>query len=308
MGELRRTIEARRLFGFTEVVGDRYLVAATVGPELDPVLLTLEQEPSYRAGAWGWAVRPNRLRIHHRVDDGAWTALDLPETEENYHAVQPLGDGGWLLVRLRAEDDRDENAHVYDSAGRHLRSFHAGDGIRDVQATRGGDIWVSYFDEGVFSGMGLGGSGLVRLDVRGGCTLRFPGFYGGVPPDIVDCYALNVVSDREAWLYYYTDFPLVRLVDGRVDGVWPDAPVKGSPAFAVGADVVLFAGGYDCPDSLILARLGHECGLELIATDEAGRPLEGFSAIGRRDRLFLWTEEALLVVEVPDRSPGGRAV
>ncbi len=310
MSKPTRTIGATRLFGLAEVIGERHLIAATVGPDLDPVLLSSEREPDDRTDGPGATFpkkrgrRPNRFRIHHRVADEVWTTLDLPETDENLHAIQPLGEDEWLLVRGRAEDEGDRNAHLYDASGRHLRSFHAGDGIQDVQATADGRVWVSYFDEGVFSGMGLGGSGLVRLDDCGRCTFRFPGTHGGMPPDIVDCYAMNVASDSETWLYYYTDFPLVRLVDGKVEEVWPEVPVEGSPAFAVRTGMALFAGGYDDRDSLILLRPGDKRGTRLAVTDEDGRPLGGFSAFGRRDRLFLQTPEGLHVIEVPERLPG----
>ena len=138
------------------------------------------REPDYRIESPGWASfaklqgrTPNRFRIQHRSPTGLWTTLDLPETDENYHAVQPLGGERWLLVRGRADHDRDGNAHVYDASGRHLRSFHAGDGIQDVQATADGQIWVSYFDEGVFWGMSLGRSGLVCLDAAGDARSGF---------------------------------------------------------------------------------------------------------------------------------------
>jgi len=42
------------------------------------------------------------------------------------------------------------------TTARHLRSFHAGDGIQDVEAAGDGTIWVGYFDEGVFGGTSLG--------------------------------------------------------------------------------------------------------------------------------------------------------
>ncbi len=119
-------------------------------------------------------------------------------------------------------------------------------------------------------------------------------------PGISDCYALNVASDREVWLCYYTDFPLVKLVDGRIEGIWPRFPVKGSPGFAIDGEAVLFEGGYDDKDTLHLVRLGEKRTLKLIATGEDGRPLKKFSAFGRRDRLYLQTEEALHVVDVPD--------
>ena len=313
MGQPRRDIEARRLLGFAEVVGDRHFIAATVGPELDPVLLTLEQQPDYRietaAGASfpkKRAGRPNRFRIHHRVADEAWKVLDLPETAENYHAVQPLGDEAWLLVRGRADGEGDRNAHVYDHSGKRLRSFHAGDGIQDVQATRGGQVWVSHFDEGVFGGTRLGQAGLARMGGSGECSFEFNRIAGGGVPGISDCYALNVASEREVWLYYYTDFPLVRLVDGRVDGLWPRFPVKGSPGFAIDGDTALFGGGYNDRDTLHRVRLGDKRAVKFALTDEHGRLLKRFSAFGRRDSLFLQTDEALYVVELPDRLPGGR--
>ena len=68
MSKPSRIIEARRLLGFTEVIGDRYLIAATVGPGLDPVLLSMGRSPAYRAEAPGGAsfakkraARPNRM-------------------------------------------------------------------------------------------------------------------------------------------------------------------------------------------------------------------------------------------------------
>jgi hypothetical protein len=306
------TIEARRLFRFAEVIGERRLITATVGPDLTPILLSLEGEPDYQIEASPdqprfpkkRADRPNNFRIHHRVAEDVWTELDLPETVENYHAVQPLRDEEWLLVRGRSEGDRDENAHVYDAFGRLLRSFPAGDGVQDVQSTRGGDIWISYFDEGIFGDTKLGQAGLARLDRSGVCSFEFNDQPVGVW-EISDCYALNVASDREVWLCYYTDFPLVRLMDGKVDAAWTEGPVKGSPAFAVRADRTLFAGGYEERDKLVLTRLGDRAGVKLTVTDEAGLRLKGFRTFARRDRLFLQTEDTLHVVEVPNWSLAG---
>lgn len=306
MSKSNNTIKVRRLFGISEVVGDRHLIALTVGPHLNPVALSLEQPPDYRIERPGWASfpkrradRPNRFRIHHRTGDG-WQALDLPETDENYHAVQPIGSDEWLLVRGRAQGDDDRNAHVYDAAGRHVRSFHAGDGIQDVQATEDGRIWVSFFDEGVFGNTKLGGAGLVCLDARGRCLFRFTDVLGGGVPDICDCYALNVVSDREVWLCYYTDFPLVRLVDGQVADFWPGLPVSGSSGFAVEGDMALFAGGYEDREFLFLVRLGEKRVLKVRPTDEQGRPLTKFTAFGRGGRLLLQTDEALRSVDVAE--------
>jgi len=62
----------------------------------------------------------------------------------------------------------------FDGALRRTTTF--GDGIADVQTTTRGDIWVSYFDEGVFGNYGwgydeastpIGAPGLVRFDRQG---------------------------------------------------------------------------------------------------------------------------------------------
>src|SRR5262249_15946104 len=156
----------------------------------------------------------NRFRLHHTNSRNAWKSIDLPETLTDLSAVQPLGAGEWLVVYGRAHDE-DLNAHVYDDGGRHVRSFYAGDGILDGQTTIDRRIWVSYFDEGVLGSTKLGGSGLVCLDNRGHCIFDYATLVGADVPSIVDCYALNVCSDRELWLCYYADFALIRLIDGK---------------------------------------------------------------------------------------------
>jgi hypothetical protein len=203
-------------------------------------VLSLDAPPDYRrtapSGASFAKLRADHVNCyridHHR--SGEWSSLTLNPTKENFHCVQPLNESNWLLVRGRADGNSDRNAHVYGSDGTYLRSFHAGDGIEDAQATEEGRIWVSYFDEGVFGDTALGQAGLGCLDSSGRVSFRFNELAStGTVPDVADCYALNVCSNREAWLYYYTDFPLVRLVDGQVANLWAGISVKGSHAFAI---------------------------------------------------------------------------
>src|SRR5262249_35994660 len=150
---------------------------------------------------------------------------------------------------------RDRNACVYEADGRPAASFHTGDGVADVQATREGRIWVSYFDEGVFGDTPLSRHGLVCLDLRGSAVFRFGDLADDVVRSMADCYALNVCSGKEVWLCYYTDFPLVELMEGRLAGSWP-APVAGAHAFAVGGGRVLLGGSYQKKQSLFLAHIG----------------------------------------------------
>lgn len=305
-----KRVEAARVLRFADVIGDRHLITASVGPALDPVLLSLGRVPDYRRSAphasfpKNQAARPNDFRVHSRAG-GDWAALDLPPTTENYHHVQPLRDGRWLLVRGRAANARDRNARVYEADGTPGPAFHAGDGVEDVQATERGRVWVSYFDEGVFGDTPLGRAGLVCLAADGRPAFRLTDLGDPVLQSMADCYALNVCSDREAWLCFYTEFPLVRLADGAVAGHWR-VPVAGSHGFAVAGDRVLFGGGYTKPHALFLGRLGTARFAELTPAAAGGGPLRKFRAFGRRHLLFLATADALHAVDLAALPDAGR--
>ena len=295
---------ARKVLEFAPIVGPRHLITATVGPSFDPVILSLDRTPDYRleTGHGGFpkkrADEPNAFRIHHLVNE-EWFTFDLPSTVENYHAVQPLPGGEWLLVRGRADSDIDRNAHVFSSTGTHVRSFHAGDGIEDVQATAGGQTWISYFDEGVFGDTSLGRSGLACLDCNGRVAFRFTDIDTPIVQSMADCYAFNACSNRETWLYYYTDFPLVRLVDQKVAGSWM-MPIQGSQGFAVDGERVLFGGSYEEKDVLFLGNIGTTRFQRLVPVDDAGTAVKRFRAFGRGHRLCMATDAAMYVVDLVD--------
>ncbi|WP_223642842.1 hypothetical protein [Corallococcus sp. EGB] len=220
----------------------------------------------------------------------SWERFTLPRDAPDFDYVQPLPGGEVLLVNARcrylSERAHERNAHVYEPEGALSRELTLGDGIADVQATSDGQVWVSYFDEGVFGNRGWGGDetrrpigedGLVRFDALGrrqesGVRMALPG-----EQSISDCYALNVASERETWFYSYTDFPLVRMRPGQPSTLWR-SPVRGAHAIVVSDTHVLFGGGYDDAFQLQLFSLydrGHQRlgpGARVILTDETGRP------------------------------------
>ncbi|MEV6159912.1 hypothetical protein AB0L53_57205 [Nonomuraea sp. NPDC052129] len=166
--------------------------------------------------------------------------------------VQPLPGGGVLSVGARCRwrnGAAEPNAAIFDADGKLLREGVLGDGIADVQTTLSGDIWVSYFDEGVYGNFGwgeagspapIGSPGLIRFRSDLDLTWRYP--YDGEFGAISDCYALNVTGD-EAWAYYYTDFPIVRIRAAAVAG-W-STEVRGAHALVVADDRVALVGGYN---------------------------------------------------------------
>jgi hypothetical protein len=223
-----------------------------------------------------------------------------------------------LLVRSRADAEADHNAHVYGPDGSPLGSFHAGDGIADVQVTEQGHAWISYFDEGVFGFTSLGRNGLVSLGPTGKAVFRFGELIGLATPvvqpsgaawtrfgdlagpvlgSMADCYALNVCSGKEVWLCYYTDFPLVQLIEGTIAGWWPMS-IHGSHGFAVAGGRVLLGGSYDKKESLFLGDLDTLHFRELTLVGKAKEPLRCFRAFGRRHLLYLATKTALHAVDL----------
>ncbi|MFP2906862.1 hypothetical protein ACLESD_17810 [Pyxidicoccus sp. 3LFB2] len=225
--------------------------------------------------------------------------LDLSGTHGDYHHVQPLPGGRVVLVdarcRYNPSGPHERNAAVYTYEGALVRELTLGDGIQDVQATSDGRLWVSYFDEGVFGNYGwrmgggrnapIGQAGLVLFDDTGQRLSAYDA--GGAGTDIiVDCYALNVASDDETWLYFYSKFPLVRLRSGERPTVW-ETPLRGATALAVNATHVLFGGSYTSLADFQLYLL-HDKGAPLLRpvcsfelTDKTGTPWKPTGLSGR---------------------------
>jgi hypothetical protein len=298
------TVVANKTVDFERELPGRSFVSFAVGPRGEPLLLSLDGEADDRVVAKSgasfpklFADRRNGYRIHHR-SDGAWTEISLSPTRENLSEIQPLPGDRWLAVRALSQNDADRNAHVYDANGRLLSSFAAGDGIQDVQTDEAGSVWVSYFDEGVFGGTTLSHSGLVCLSDAGELLFDFAAQSHACVGSMADCYALNVASSAEVWLRYYTDFPLVRIVDRGIADVWNKLPAEGSPAFAILNGRALFAGGYDERGKVVLVELGSRRSKKLSPIDEQGQPIEPHQFRGRGSVLYLVGEAALYRIDL----------
>ena len=164
---------------------------------------------------------------------------------------------------------------------------------------------VSYFDEGVF-GSGIGRQGLVCFDSSGEDLFKYADFAEQNDlPMICDCYALNVDMSGDVWLNYYTDFPLVRLHERRLERVWSEFGVLGN-AFAVRSDEIV----YMAKGHLFAIRLSSEprgeplsatprdgAGVELIAS-----PQRGAHSAGRGSAFIITTGNTIYSTAVSDQS------
>ena len=318
------TVQATRLLDLAGFDGWD-IINVTVGPNDDPLILLWEhpddlpEDPDEHKYPGQTLQRrilagPNSFRVVH-FHAGRRAIMDLPETTLDYRFVQPLGDREYVVAAPWPRDER-PNAHVYSADSRPLRSFYAGGGVQHVQATAGGLIWVGHSDEGIFKSVlpDLGPEGVNCFNANGraefgfnSLLLRNTFLWQNGLNDIADCYAMNAVSDEETWIWYYVEFPLVRIADGWIDAFWPNvvdkAPLRGSHAFAVADDRILFRGGYRDRDRLYLVALNGPRSQELLPVDSDGNHIAEFRAFGRGSKLYLRTEEALHMINAADLPP-----
>lgn len=199
-------------------------------------------------------------------------SLKLEGVEVAHPFVQLMPNGSAIVVGSRsrfADGGGERNAAVFSPDGAVVESFCAGDGIGSVQVDELGRIWIGYFDEGVFGNFGWGGtgaseplgaSGLVCWSSRGERLYEYsaPGGFD----QIVDCYALNVTG-REAWLCYYTDFPVARVGTDFEATAWK-CGIGGAHGIAVGSNRVGLVGGYGgLYDRVIVASLVQDSAVEV---------------------------------------------
>ena len=139
---------------------------------------------------------------------------------------------------------------MYDAHGSVRHTLDLGDASDDLQTTDNGNIWVSYFDEGVF-GHGIGREGLVCFDREGMPIFKY-GDYAEQQslPMIADCYAMNVDGAGTVWLNYYMDFPLVQLRNFETERVWKEVGSFGN-VFAVHGEEVIHMHGEQLATNLL---------------------------------------------------------
>lgn len=254
------------------LVADEVLVSVGVGPRGEAYAVwaspqahdALSGRITNRGGASFAVTRtdepvPARVTVH---DPDLVDAIAVAELSLAHLFVQPLPHGQILLVGARCRwhpDEPEHNAVIVDAQGAAVSTATVGDGVQHVMTTASGAVWTAYSDEGVYGNYGWG--------VPGPAPIGRPGLLKWTPdlrPDwrypiesdlgrISDCYAMNL-DGEDAWVCYYTDFPLVR-VDGpgHLSG-WRTG-IFGVSAFVVADAQVAFVGGDRDDDRVVVADL-----------------------------------------------------
>jgi hypothetical protein len=300
-------------------------VCASVGPAGEAVAVwtapeVLEAVTSTTVSAAGAsfpdpaAARPVAARITVHAPELA-AVTPVQDLALAHITVQPMPGGRFLVAGARCRwrpEGPDRNAVLYDSDGQVVSEHVLGDGIAHVLATSTGQVWVGYFDEGIYGNYGwgraeseepVGAYGIVRFSPDLEPAWHYPKYTEVGPWDAIsDCYALNV-DDTSTWACYYSDFPVVRIRDGAVTGWHND--VKGASALAVAGYRVALSGGYGPDhDRLAVTELDAERAhlvseYRVVLPD--GKPLApGTQVISRGSRLHFLTGSDWYQLDVGD--------
>jgi hypothetical protein len=282
----------RKALDATSIPGDWTLVRLTVDWAGCPLLLYAEGKPPQPdfhndRDAWSaWYRTPPRAHhvVYQEADRLQSVALDESSGLSAFH-VQRFQEG-WLVGERRGG-----RTTIYDKRGAVRSTLDLGDASEDLQTTADGLIWVSYFDEGVF-GCGIGQQGLVCFNSAGEPVFKYAEFAERSDlPMICDCYAMNVDQTGAVWINYYTDFPLVRLSNFKLEQVWNSFGVLGK-TFAVRGEQVIHVR----QDQLAIGSLIESLSSEPVffqASDEHGITIRYADVAARGTTLAINTSNAV---------------
>jgi hypothetical protein len=217
--------------------GNEALMMFSAGPRGEVLVGIAHQPPDLRAMQDGWATifktqpdTPQDYTLTEWQNGRRVRTVQIEGEPYNLTEAQPLGEGYVLSCpRCRRESDTEieKNGRIYDAAGRLAGEIVLGDGIKCMVATRDGNIWVGYSDDGIIgnalgSSAGyfgwdapLGRSGLVKWSPDGEMLYEY------AAPDeagtIYECYAMTVDAVGDLWCYYYDAFHILCVREnGRV--------------------------------------------------------------------------------------------
>ncbi|MEG0472917.1 MAG: hypothetical protein RR588_11330 [Solibacillus sp.] len=274
-----------------------------IGHENDVFVLIVEEQIPLINGCFPATVteKSYRYQVIH-LKDGHKKVLDLPKETWNYHDIQPIGDGHFLLVCARSyyhdAQNIEENARIYDENGRFIRSFCLGDGIKHVYVTKNQEIWTGYFDEGVFGNYGweepIGSSGLVGWDAYGG---KKDSLEEDKEYFIDECLALNGIANGEIWFFFSIDSKIGVRKEGLTLYYSPEDIYF--QAFAVNGEMIVAHRVRGERTLFELQREGNEYKIvrkiELIKPD--GKPVEPQLVNNRESKLLFLDGDELYMYE-----------
>lgn len=309
-------IDIKPSYDISPFLNEGSIVAFNVSYADEILVLIARNELDYQEEQKEWAVfpkaKPERAQSYEiiKASNGILESVCVIRNEKfNIHDVQFLPKEKLLLICSRSQyngpNDFEKNGRLYSISGEFVGEILLGDGIQNTQVSPSGNIWTSYFDEGIFGNYGwndpVGASGLASWNSAGEMLYEFSP--SGSLDEMCDCYAINVSSEDVVWCYYYTEFPLVKINKGQINDHW-EIPISGSDAFAVDSNYALFRGGYDEKEFFYLFELkaGHlsQCLGRFYIPKKNGIDLNKARVVGRKDKIYLLNENKIYSLSVGD--------
>lgn len=279
-------------------------LSIALGHENDVFVLLLEERIPLVDDCFPATVtkKRNRYQVIH-LKDGQKKVIDLPKEKWNYHFIQPMDDGHFLLVcaRSRYHDAQniEQNARVYDENGLFIRSFCLGDGIEHVYVTKTQEIWTGYFDEGVYGNYGwevpIGRRGLVGWDAWGA---KLDSLEEDKEYFIHECMALN--GEIAGGIGFFFSLDLKFGVRKERHTTYYSSEETSYRAFAMNGDRIVAHRGNGKRTLFELQREGNEYktvrNIELMKPN--GKPMKPQLVNNRENKLLFLDGEELFMYEV----------
>lgn len=232
--------------------------------------------------------------------------VDFINQKMNFTEAMQITKDKYIFTCARSEfrndSDFDRNCKVVNTSGNIINEFCIGDGVQDIQTNEKSEIWVSYFDEGIFGNYGwenpIGKNGLNCFDINGALIYQYTS--PSYELSISDCYALNVVGNNQVWIYFYTDFPLLKITNNKIENSWK-LPIEGSNSFAVKDSKILMSKGYNKNFQFILFDINENIKVieEYEFYSESDEKLM-YVCHAQSDSLYFWQNNSLYIVKIDD--------
>ncbi len=298
---------AHLVHDFTPEVGRFRIRNMSLGPYGEICVLAINRDPVRSEQTSLGGGKKDYIYKVIRKSEKSLQSTRLRIRHGHLHFYQPLASDYALLVCGRSQlynsGQYDLNAKVFDNRGQLIREFLLGDGIQDIKVTQNSFIWTSYFDEGIFGNCGwnnpVGADGLILWDQYGSRQYVYD-----QPAEhlIDDCYAMNVVSDKEMWFYFYAKFKLAHFFHGQIE--YTPVPVYGADGFVVYRDYFLFRGGYEDQNQYMLLEKQANEHIQPIAqvsfVDNRGKSLKSNWVDCRGSTLLIQKKEATYLVDLKE--------
>lgn len=248
-------------------------------------------EPSFHQG----------IQYHHICLSYDLSFIQLPKTSKStklYH----LHDDLWLSVQgCPIKKGFHNEVELISTDGHLAKKIEVGSNFSLVQVSPNGQIWLGFTEEGsshqkvhlasaILACINQEGTVLYRLDQDPNCRQN---------DLLVDCYTLNVLSDKEVWACFYSG-GVIQIQNYQIKRYWHELPSIDS--IAVGSKYLLYEKSRHNKDSrtprlFLTNRDSPEKSIEAIPYFKE-TPLSYRSTIGKENKMYFITLDGIYLAEI----------